>query len=88
MATYKPKTKNAFPTWIFMQRTAMGDYYHEIRFTSSGYMIFVNVCGPVVGSPSACVVCPTYWAAVEVLDLCRPGVRLVDRINGAENWIF
>lgn len=27
-------------------------------------------------------------ANVEVLDLCRPGVRLVDRINGAENWIF
>lgn len=65
MATYKPKTKNALPTWIFMQRTAMGDYYHEIRFTSSGYMIFVNVCGlsgvlPLVlyalpiGPPSKC----------------------------------
>lgn len=83
MAMHKPTTENNLPTWVFIQRTAMGDYRHEIRRGHSGYMIFFNVCEATGGGISTCFVYSTYWEAFEVLVRFRSTAELVERINGA-----
>lgn len=57
---------NTLPSWVFIQRTASGDYRHEIRRVPSGFMLFLNVCD-ATGGCSTLAVYPTYYEALEAL---------------------
>lgn len=83
MTNHTPTTVNVFPFWVFIQRTASGDYRHEIRRVPSGFMLFLNVCDATGGGCSTSVVYLSYCAAYEDLNCFRPGSKLVERINGA-----
>lgn len=84
MTSHNPIISNALPSWVFIQRTVSGDYRHEIRRLPSGFMLFLNVCEATGGGCSTSAVYPTYYEALEVLGRFRPGSKLVERINGAE----
>ena len=79
---HNPVITNSLPSWVFIQRTASGDYRHEIRRVPSGFMLFLNVCNATGGGCNE-VVYPTYYAALEALGRFRPTAKLAERINGA-----
>ena len=83
MTSHNPITTNSLPSWVFIQRTASGDYRHEIRRVHSVFMLFLNVCDATGGGCSTSVVYLSYCAAFEDLIRFRPGSKLVERINGA-----
>lgn len=84
MVNHKPVITNTLPTWVFIQRTAAGDYRHEIRRLPSGHFLpYVNVCDENGGGYSFPQKFATYYAAVEMLERFRPGSKLTERINGA-----
>lgn len=80
---HKPVITNSLPSWVFIQRTASGDYRHEIRRVPSGFMLFLNVCEATGGGYSTLAVYPTYYEALEALGRFRPTAKLAERINGA-----
>ena len=80
---HKPVITNTLPSWVFIQRTASGDYRHEIRRVPSGFMLFLNVCEATGGGYSTLAVYPTYYEALEALGRFRPTAKLAERINGA-----
>lgn len=80
---HNPVITNSLPSWVFIQRTASGDYRHEIRRVPSGFMLFLNVCDATGGGCSTYAVYPTYYAALEALGRFRPTAKLAERINGA-----
>lgn len=80
---HNPEITNSFPSWVFIQRTASGDYRHEIRRVPSGFMLFLNVCEATGGGYSTLAVYPTYYEALEALGRFRPTAKLAERINGA-----
>lgn len=83
MANHTPTITNPLPSWVFIQRTASGDYRHEIRAVPSGFMLFLNVCDATGGGCSTSAVYSTYYEALEALGRFRPTAKLVERINGA-----
>lgn len=83
MANHTPTTANSLPSWVFIQRTASGDYRHEIRRVPSGFLLFLNVCEATGGGCSTYAVYLTYYAAMEALGRFRPTAKLMERINGA-----
>lgn len=83
MANHTPTTANSLPSWVFIQRTASGDYRHEIRRVPSGFMLFLNVCDATGGGCSTSAVYPTHYEALEALGRFRPTAKLAERINGA-----
>lgn len=84
MKVSNPVTSNAFPTWVFIQQTASGDYRHEIRRAPSGFfMVYVNVCDDNGGGFPFPDRFATYTDAFAAVARFRPGAKLTERINGA-----
>ena len=84
MRNHNPVITNNLPTWVFIQRTAAGNYRHEIRRVPSGYfMAYVNVCDENGDGCSFPDKFATYYDALAAIVRFRPGSKLTERINGA-----
>lgn len=90
MANHNLIITNNLPTWIFIQRTAAGEYRHEIRRVPSGFfMVYVNVSDENGGGGSFPDKFATYYDAFAAIVRFRPGSKLIERINGAgEMWNY
>lgn len=74
------ENKNAIPIWRFVQETAFGEYYHEIRKYPNHFAAVTNVSKANNGE--GCVFpnhFATYYDALDTLAYFRPGIRLVSR---------
>ena len=85
ITNHKPVIQNTLPTWVFIQRTAAGDYRHEIIRVPKGFRVYCNVSEANGGGCSFPQTFATYQAAFETLVRFRPCVKLTERINGAGN---
>lgn len=75
--------KKTVPTWRFVQETAFGECYHEIRKYPNHFVAVTNVSedndGMGCAFPNHFA---TYYDALETLAYFRPGIRPVSRPKG------
>ena len=84
MANHNPVITNNLPTWVYIQTTTAGEYRHEIRRVPSGFRLYVNVSEENGGGCSFPQTFATYQAASETLMHFRPGAKITECTNGAE----